>query len=116
VTRALLEREGHEVRSAAGAEEALRIMSELGPELVLVDIQLGSGGADEGIALAWQLRDASPGGAARIIAFTADATELNHERYRLAGIEGVITKPLELDAPLSELVKVARERFEGGIS
>jgi signal transduction histidine kinase/ActR/RegA family two-component response regulator len=112
VTHALLVRDGHQVCSVDGPAAALQAVSDVVPRLVLIDIQLGSGGAEEGIDLARRLREASAGGPAlQIIAFTADATELKHESYRRAGIDGVITKPLELDASLSELLRTARDRL-----
>jgi signal transduction histidine kinase/CheY-like chemotaxis protein len=98
VTAALLESRGHRVLAVGEGAAALVALESQSFDLVLTDIQL-SGGAS-GLDLARQIR-ALPGKSAglRVLALTADAFG-DHDRYRSAGIDGVLIKPLDVDVGL----------------
>lgn len=111
VTHQLLAGAGHQVTSVDSAERALATFAAAAPELVLLDIQLGSG-AQDGVDLARALRRL-PGRAAEVtlIALTADATAQAYPLYRNAGLDGVLVKPLMLDTTLDVALRAARARL-----
>jgi CheY-like chemotaxis protein len=92
LVRVLLAGEGYVVRTAAHAEEALAVLADFQPRLILMDLQLP--GMD-GLELTRRLK-ANP--ALRpmiIIAVTAYAMKGDEERARAAGCDGYITEPIE---------------------
>ncbi|HEY0711081.1 MAG TPA: response regulator [Polyangia bacterium] len=88
----LLERAGHEVRSAADANEALQVLEVFRPRLILMDIQLP--GMD-GLELTRRLK-ADPGNRdIVIVALTAYAMKGDEERALGAGCDGYVSKPID---------------------
>ena len=95
LARILLQREGYQVRTAADAEEALRVLETFTPRLILMDIQLP--GMD-GLELTRRLK---ADGATRdivILALTAYAMKGDEEKARAAGCDGYIAKPIDVDS------------------
>jgi two-component system cell cycle response regulator len=88
----LLTSKGYEVRTAASAAEALAVLDQFLPKLILMDIQLP--GMD-GLALTRQLKADPRTSAITIIAATAYAMKGDEQRARDAGCDGYITKPID---------------------
>jgi CheY-like chemotaxis protein len=88
----LLTSKGYRVRTAANAPEALAVLEEFRPRLILMDIQLP--GMD-GLTLTKQLKADPRTSGILIIAATAYAMKGDAERVRAAGCDGYITKPID---------------------
>jgi two-component system cell cycle response regulator DivK len=87
----LLAKRGFQVRSAAGAQEALEVLETFHPALILMDMQMP--GID-GFELTRRLK-ADPGKRdITIIALTAYAMKGDEERVREAGCDGYLPKPI----------------------
>jgi CheY-like chemotaxis protein len=84
----LLRREGFTVHAAASAEQALRVMRSVKPDLLLVDIQLP--GMD-GLELARRTKQDPRTQEMVILALTASNTQGDRERAAAAGCAGYIT-------------------------
>lgn len=92
LTQVLLEGEGHEVRTAQDAEQAVKVIRSWRPDLILMDVQLP--GMD-GLELTRQLRQCPETRDLRIVALTAYAMKGDEEKARAAGCVGYITKPID---------------------
>jgi len=101
LARVLLASEGYEVRAAGSAEEALRVLEEFRPEVILMDLQLP--GMD-GLELTRRLKADPDRSSIAIIAVTAYAMKGDDARAFAAGCDGYVTKPLDID----ELPKTIR--------
>jgi CheY-like chemotaxis protein len=88
----LLTAKGYEVRTAATADEALAVLAEWRPRLILMDIQLP--GMD-GLTLTRRLKADPATSDIPIIAATAYAMKGDEERALEAGCSGYITKPID---------------------
>lgn len=87
----VLELEGHEVLGAGDAEEALAILKNRRPDLVLMDIALP--GMD-GLELTRLLKAQGEYRAMPIVALSAFAMKGDEEKAMHAGCDGYITKPI----------------------
>jgi CheY-like chemotaxis protein len=94
LARVILSIEGFEVRTAADAEEALRVLATFTPRLILMDLQLP--GMD-GLELTRHLRRDPAWQDTRIVALTAYAMKGDEEKARAAGCDGYITKPIDTE-------------------
>ena len=92
LAKILLAGEGHDVRTAADAEEALFLLKSFRPRLILMDIQLP--GMD-GLALTQQLKTDPRTHDIPIVAMTAYAMKGDAERVLAAGCQGYIAKPID---------------------
>jgi PAS domain S-box-containing protein len=92
VARIALESEGFAVRVAVDGEEALAILSDLRPGLILMDLQLP--GID-GLALTRQLKADPATADIPIIAVTSYAMKGDREKALEAGCDGYIAKPID---------------------
>lgn len=90
--RVLLAAEGYEVRTAAAAEQALTVLGELHPDLILMDIQLP--GID-GLELTRRLKSDPTTKDIIILGLTAYAMKGDEERVLAAGCDGYIAKPID---------------------
>ncbi len=97
VTVGLLQSEGHSVSVADDGYTALSMHNDHGYDLVLMDIHLPD---MDGIETARRMRQhPDPSRAAvRIIALTASVTPAEIRRYQQAGMDAVVSKPLQFDA------------------
>jgi CheY-like chemotaxis protein len=84
--------EGHHVVKAADAAEALRILSGLRPDLILMDIALP--GMD-GLELTRRLKAEPDFARTPIVALSAFAMKGDQEKAFEAGCDGYITKPID---------------------
>jgi CheY-like chemotaxis protein len=92
LVRVLLTGDGYEVRTAADALEALDILKEWRPLLILMDIQLP--GID-GLELTRRLKADSATDQIIIIGLTAYAMKGDAERILAAGCDSYIAKPID---------------------
>src|SRR5580658_2141874 len=93
LARVLLHGEGYEVRTAADAEEALRLLPTFRPRLILMDIQLP--GMD-GLELTRRLKGDAATNDIVILALTAYAMKGDEEKARAAGCDGYVVKPIDI--------------------
>lgn len=95
---AMVQRQGHAVRIAGSAEEALVSVGEQRPDLVLTD--LGMPGMS-GLDLAEALQSRWPGLPVALV--TGWGPQVDHERARRAGVVQVLGKPFRM-AEVRELL------------
>ena len=92
LTRILLANAGFEVLTAASAEEALELLVDRHPRLILADIQLP--GMD-GLELTRRVRQDEKTSDIAVIGLSAFATASDEKRALDAGCAGYITKPID---------------------
>lgn len=92
LVRFLLTREGFDVRAAASAEEALEILKDFRPRIVVTDIQLP--GID-GLELTRRLKSDPATSHVVVLALTAYAMKSDEKRALDSGCDGFITKPID---------------------
>ena len=109
LARVLLTSEGYDVQAAQDASEALSLVGDFRPHLILMDVQLP--GMD-GLALTRQLKDDPGTGSIVIVAMTAYAMKGDEAKARAAGCDGYITKPINTRT-LAELVASYVRRADG---
>lgn len=95
LARVLLLHEGYQVKTACSAEDALRVLADFSPRLILMDIQLP--GID-GLELTRRLKRDPAYAHIIIIALTAYAMKGDDQKAFDAGCDGYITKPLDPDS------------------
>jgi CheY-like chemotaxis protein len=95
LARVLLTGEGYEVRTAADAEEALRVLQQFRPRLILMDLQMP--GMD-GFALTRRLKGDPATKGILILALTAYAMKGDEEKALAAGCDGYVAKPIDTRA------------------
>lgn len=91
LARVVLSLEGFDVRTATDAEEALLLLKDVHPHLILMDIQLP--GLD-GLELTRRLKEDPATRDIIIVAITAYAMKGDEERALSAGCDGYISKPI----------------------
>lgn len=94
LARVVLTTEGYDVRTATDAEQALRVLEDFMPRLILMDLQLP--GMD-GLELTRLLKADPNRRVIQIIALTAYAMKGDDELALAAGCDGYITKPIDAD-------------------
>jgi CheY-like chemotaxis protein len=90
--RMLLLGEAYEVRTAGDAAEALAVLAEFHPRLILMDLQMP--GMD-GFELTRRLKADPATRDIMIVALTAYAMKGDEERARAAGCDGYVSKPID---------------------
>ena len=91
----ILRLDGYTLSTAISAEDALKVISEAPPNLILMDIALP--GMD-GLTLTRQLKSSPATSHIPIIALTAYAMKGDDEKAFAAGCDGYITKPIDVKA------------------
>jgi signal transduction histidine kinase/ActR/RegA family two-component response regulator len=99
----LLRMLGHEVETANGGEQALRIAARYRPEVVLLD--LGMPGMD-GFEVARALRRMPELDEALLIAQTGWGQEEDRRRTAAAGFDAHLAKPVDVDALMQEIARL----------
>lgn len=92
LAKVLLTAEGYDVRTVADAEQALALLTEFLPQLILMDIQLP--GMD-GLELTRRLKSDARTRGIPIVALTAYAMKGDEERVLASGCSGYISKPID---------------------
>lgn len=90
--RVLLTASGYDVRTASDGEEAVGVLKEFRPRLILMDIQMP--GVD-GLALTRQLKSAPETRDITIVAITAYAMKGDEDKMLAAGCDGYVAKPVD---------------------
>jgi CheY-like chemotaxis protein len=112
--RRLLEyrlRKQYHVRTAANGEEALELVSQEAPDLIISDIMMPK---MDGFALQAALQQRPDTRAIPFIFLTAKADEQSRLKGRRTGVDDYITKPFDIDQLLSrvELLLERAEQFQ----
>jgi CheY-like chemotaxis protein len=94
LTRAVLERDGYEIRVATCAEEVLEQLKGGRPGLILMDIQIPG---QDGLSLSRQLKDDPVTRSIPIVALTAHTMNGKRELAFAAGCDGYISKPIDVN-------------------
>ena len=92
LAKVLLVKEGYDIRTAGDAEEALKVLQDFTPRLILMDIQLP--GMD-GLTLTRKLKADPATQAILVVALTAYAMKGDEDKARAAGCDGYIAKPID---------------------
>ncbi|MGH7537450.1 MAG: response regulator [Gemmatimonadales bacterium] len=92
LVRVLLEGEGYQVRVALDADEALAVLRDFRPRLILMDIQLP--GMD-GLTLTRMLKANPSMRDIIIVGLTAYAMKGDDEKALAAGCDGYVAKPID---------------------
>ncbi len=100
LARNALRSRGYDVVEAESGEEALAVVHQCRPDLVLMDLQLP--GMD-GLETTRRLKGDPATSAIQVVALTAHAQRLDQARAREAGCAGYITKPIRLARFASEI-------------
>ncbi|TMA29914.1 MAG: response regulator, partial [Deltaproteobacteria bacterium] len=108
LARALLERKGHEVLLARDGAEAVALVRERRPTMVLMDLAMP---VKDGFEAARELKGDPLTAAIPLIALTAMAMRGDETRALQAGFDGYLPKPFEREALEATLL-----RFIGGAS
>jgi CheY-like chemotaxis protein len=99
---AVLERDGFSVEMAGNSQEALEMLLEQKPDLILMDVQLP--GVD-GLSLTRRLKQDERTAAIPVVALTALAMMGDKERTLEAGCAGYISKPINTRTFAAEVRK-----------
>jgi len=91
----ILADEGHEVRTAHDAADALAVLQEFTPRLILMDLQMP--GMD-GLTLTRKLKADPATRDILVIAVTAYAMKGDEDKALAAGCDGYISKPIDTQA------------------
>jgi CheY-like chemotaxis protein len=92
LAEAVMAAAGYYVITASSAEEALRLLRSVHPNVILMDVQLP--GVD-GLTLTRQLKADPTTARIPVIALTAHAMKGDEEAALAAGCDGYISKPLD---------------------
>jgi PAS domain S-box-containing protein len=103
----LLEQYGATVTTAASAEEALSILTQAKPDVLLSDIGMPS---TDGYMLMQQVRalNLAQGGTIPAIALTAYAGEIDYQRAIAAGFQQHLAKPIEPTVLMTTILNLLR--------
>jgi len=92
VTRDLLEQDGHHVDEAMDGKDGAQRARRGSYDLVLMDISMP---VMDGVEATREIRRTAPAGAhLPIVALTAHAIAADQERFRAAGLDDILTKPI----------------------
>ncbi len=92
LARDVLEWSGYQVTGAGDAEQALRLIDQAQPDLILMDI--GLPGMD-GLELTRKLKEYEGTRSIRVVALTAFAMKGDRQKVIEAGCDGYISKPID---------------------
>jgi|SRR3981081_488243 CheY-like chemotaxis protein len=105
--RELLENRGYAVVEACDGQEALRMVDEARPDLLLLDIGMP---VLDGYAVARRIRENPALAQLPILAITAYAMQGDRERILQSGFDGYLSKPVLACALADELERLLRKR------
>ena len=100
--RRILQAEGYTVLEAENASDALEILETATPDLILMDINMPD---MDGYTLTAQLKTIPKLRDIPVIAITANVMRGDRERTLIAGCDGYIQKPIDVDALPQQLFR-----------
>jgi CheY-like chemotaxis protein len=106
LTRILARQPGVAIESLSEGANAVEVVTERRPDLVLLDLHLSDCSGEEVLRL---LRDAPATRDTPVIILSGDATPGLPERLGKAGATGFLSKPLDFQAVRAAVASVARE-------
>jgi CheY-like chemotaxis protein len=106
LARRMLENHGHTVTVVSNGREALEALSSKSFDIVLMDVQMPEMNGLEATSII-RGREAASGGHVPIIAMTAHAMAGDRERCLAAGMDGYISKPVQMAELLQAIGDVA---------
>lgn len=101
--RAVLEQQGYAVTEAGDGEEALTMIRQEAPDLVLMDLQIP---ARNGFDVLQEIRKDARLTELAVVAITANAMPGDREKVLAAGFTGYIAKPVALAHLRSEVSRL----------
>jgi len=104
---------GHDADPALNGEHALQLLEQGRYDLVFMDVQMPVMGGLEATQI-YRLSDVGRSGRCRIIALTADVTGDIEQRCRQAGMDGYLSKPVDLTLLAAVLEETAPGEAGGG--
>ncbi|MBC7808349.1 MAG: response regulator [Akkermansiaceae bacterium] len=107
----VLDRQGYAVRTAADGEQALRVVAEFRPELILLDVMMPR---KDGYTVAEAIRADPDLAGTPIIMLSAKAQDTDVEQGLAAGANLYLTKPFEPDGLLETVAKCLAESRSNG--
>jgi two-component system, cell cycle response regulator DivK len=100
--RDVLRATGYRTLEASTAGQALVLATEHGPALVLLDIRLPD---MDGLDVLRRLRMDERTASIPVLAVTAQAMKGDSERFKEAGFDGYLSKPLDIDEVLATVAR-----------
>jgi CheY-like chemotaxis protein len=110
--RELLENRGYEVLEAPNGQEALVMVDEAQPDILLLDIGMP---ILDGYAVARRIRDNPALARLPLLAITAYAMRGDREKILNAGFDGYLSKPVNARALADELDRLLRKREDRNV-
>ncbi|HUX79910.1 MAG TPA: response regulator [Alphaproteobacteria bacterium] len=110
LVKTLLTVEGYEIQTATNAEEAIEVLKNFRPRLILMDLQLP--GMD-GLQLTQKLKHDARFKTIIIIALTAYAMTRDKEKALAAGCDGYMTKPIDVKTFSNEVLSYLKKSKSG---
>ncbi len=107
--RELLENRGYVVVEACDGQQALRMVDEIRPDVLLLDIGMP---VLDGYAVARRIRENPALAPLPILAITAYAMQGDREKILQSGFDGYLSKPLNARALAQELDRVMSRQGE----
>ena len=108
----LLEKQGHSVAVACDGRQAVDALSRERFDLALLDIQMPELDGFE-VAAAVRAREEGTGRRLPLVAVTAHAMQGDRERCLAAGMDGYVTKPIQMDRLAQAIADVLAVSEEG---
>ena len=107
--RELLEMRGHTVAEACDGEEALRIVEQTQPDLLLLDIGMP---VLDGFGVIRKIRENPRFASTPVVAVTAYAMQGDREKILSSKFDGYLSKPVDAHSLTKELDRVLSQRGE----
>lgn len=105
--RDVLQTSGYRTLEASTGGQALKLATRHGPALVLMDIRLPD---MDGVEVLSRLRMGERTASIPVLALTAQAMKGDAERFREAGFDGYLSKPVDIDELLATVEQLCRGR------
>jgi two-component system, sensor histidine kinase and response regulator len=103
----LLKRRGHDITTAENGLQAFDTFKETSFDVVLMDIHMPVMDGLESTAKIRDFEASQPSGSPTpIIAMTANNEKSDHETYLNSGMNGIITKPLDIKLLVSQIREI----------
>ncbi len=115
VAVSMLKKRGHQVTTASNGQEGLNAISREPFDVVLMDVQMPVMDGWEATA-AIRARERKSGTHLPIIAMTAHALNEDIDACRVAGMDGYVSKPFQIESLLEELGRVCKAPVRPGIN